>query len=91
MRPAPTSKLRKVWNLFHWWFGRGVMLAGLGNFFFGVWMVNGNAPAYFIVPAAIILMWCGIAFVKVRHAQAVLLDQQNLSAFLGHSDCRSKS
>ena len=66
MRPAPTSRLRKVWNLFHWWFGRAVLLAGLGNFFFGVWMVNGSTPVYYIVPAVILLVWCCIAFVKAR-------------------------
>jgi hypothetical protein len=65
LRPAPGSKLRKVWNLWHWWVGRLVLAAGIGQFFFGLWIV-GNPALYYIVPAAIIALWCIVAFVKVR-------------------------
>lgn len=65
MRPKPGGKLRKLWNLWHWWVGRLLLAAGVGQFFFGVWL-GGNSSLYYIVPAALLGLWCIIAFVKVR-------------------------
>jgi membrane protein YdbS with pleckstrin-like domain len=65
IRPKPQSRYRKFWNLWHWWLGRLVLVAALGNFFFGLWLV-GSSPPWYIGAAAIICAWIFIGFLKVR-------------------------
>ncbi len=64
LRPPPDSRNRKLWNLFHWWFGRIILVAGLGNFFFGLWLVD-SAKEWYLGAGAFIVFWCLIGLVKV--------------------------
>ena len=65
LRPAPEHWLRRPWNLVHWWWGRLLMLAAFGNFFYGLWMVKSSLP-YYIVPAAILAAFLIASALKVR-------------------------
>lgn len=65
LRPAPEHWLRRPWNLVHWWWGRLIAVVALGNFFFGLWMLN-SGLVWYIVPAAIIAAFLIASALKVR-------------------------
>ena len=72
LRPAPEHFLRRSWNLVHWWWGRLIVIAALGNFFYGLWMV-GSGLIWYIVPAAIVAAFLIAAALKARYVQALSL------------------
>lgn len=64
LRPKPESRYRRLWNLGHWWLGRCILVAGIGNFFFGLWLVD-STPWWYIGTVIIIVFWCIIGILKV--------------------------
>ncbi|XP_010258535.1 PREDICTED: cytochrome b561 and DOMON domain-containing protein At3g07570-like [Nelumbo nucifera] len=42
VRPDKASKIRRYWNWFHHYFGRGAILLGIGNIFYGISISNGG-------------------------------------------------
>lgn len=48
------------------------MIAALGNFFYGLWMV-GSGLIWYIVPAAIVAAFLIAAALKARYVQALSL------------------
>lgn len=53
LRPGEVSKLRRLWNLGHWWLGRAALLVALGNLFFGL-RLAGEGLLFFLVLAAVV-------------------------------------
>ncbi len=68
LRPAPEHFLRRSWNLVHWWWGRLIMVAAFGNFFYGLWMVN-SGLLWYIVPAAIVAAFLVASALKVSSSE----------------------
>ena len=56
LRPGEVSKLRRLWNLGHWWLGRAALAVALGHLFFGL-RLGGEGLLYFLVLAAIVAAW----------------------------------
>jgi hypothetical protein len=56
LRPGAESKLRRLWNLGHWWLGRAALVAALGNLFLGL-RLGGEGLLAFLVLAALVAAW----------------------------------
>jgi hypothetical protein len=56
LRPGEESKLRRLWNLGHWWLGRAALVVALGNLFLGL-RLGGEGLLYFLVLAALVAAW----------------------------------